>query len=175
MLDNVEKNIQRIESLIYFIYKKIDLYDPQYFSKDNEDCSLQYSHIIGEFFQCKNHTSLCMSLNSTVHPLMINDISWKVVLIQYLRIIWRHFHHLEMNSYLHKKNTLKDCHIMYPMKQKDICDYDPICIISSGLMFDDIIIDITRKNKLAHLTKENDCLFTQIENNINWKKELTSV
>ena len=38
MLDNVEKNIQRIESLIYFIYKTIDLYDPQYFSKDNENC-----------------------------------------------------------------------------------------------------------------------------------------
>ena len=55
---------------------------------------------------------------------------------------------------------------MYTMKQKDLCDYDPICIMFIGLMFDDIIMDIIRKNKLAHPTEENDCLFTQIENNI---------
>ena len=55
---------------------------------------------------------------------------------------------------------------MYPLNQKDLCDYDPIYIMLSGLMFDKIIIDIIRKEKLIHPTKINDCLFTQIENNI---------
>ena len=36
-----------------------------------------------------------------------------------------------------KNYTMKNYHIVYPMKQKDICDYDPICIMSNSLMFDD--------------------------------------
>ena len=55
---------------------------------------------------------------------------------------------------------------MYPMKQRDICDYDPRCIISSGLMFDDIIMGIIRNNEFPHPTEEKDFLFTQIDNNI---------
>ena len=47
MWGNVDKTIQIIESQIHLIYKITDLYDPQYFSKDNEDCSLKSSHIIG--------------------------------------------------------------------------------------------------------------------------------
>ena len=42
---------------------------------------------------------------------------------------------------------------MYPMKQKDIFDYDPRCIISSGFMFDDIIMDIIRNNEFPHPTE----------------------
>ena len=38
--------------------------------------------------------------------------------------------------------------------------------MSSGLMFDDIIMNITRKKKLERRNEENDCLFTHIENNI---------
>ena len=53
MWENVNKNIQRIESQIELIPKTTDLYDPQYCSKDNEDCSLKYSHVIGEFVQMK--------------------------------------------------------------------------------------------------------------------------
>ena len=36
---------------------------------------------------------------------------------------------------------------MYPFKQKDICGYDPRCMMSSGLMFDDIITNIIRNKK----------------------------
>ena len=57
-----------------------------------------------------------------------------------------------------KNITLTDYYIMYPMKQRDICNYYPRCIISSGLLFDDIIIDIIKNNRLAHPTEENDCL-----------------
>ena len=86
MWENVDKTIQRIESRIDLISKTTDLYDTQYCSKDNEDCSLKYSHIIGEFVQMKNHLSLRMGLNSTVHPLMNVSLSWKVVFIQDGRI-----------------------------------------------------------------------------------------
>ena len=55
---------------------------------------------------------------------------------------------------------------MYPLKQKDICEYDPSCKISSGLMFDDIIMDIIRNKKLACHNEENDFLKTHTENNI---------
>ena len=48
MWENVDNTIQRIESRIDLIKKRIYLYDPHYYSKDNEDCSLKYYHIIGE-------------------------------------------------------------------------------------------------------------------------------
>ena len=38
--------------------------------------------------------------------------------------------------------------------------------MSSGLMFDDIIMNIISNKKLAHSTEENDFLFTQTEENI---------
>ena len=53
MWDNVVNTIQIIESRIELINRRIYLYDPQYCSKGNEDCSLKYYHIIGEFVPMK--------------------------------------------------------------------------------------------------------------------------
>ena len=47
------------------------------------------------------------------------------------------------------------------MKNKDLCDYDPICIMSSDLMFDDIIMGKVKRNVLSHHTTETDCVKTQ--------------
>ena len=55
---------------------------------------------------------------------------------------------------------------MYPMKQKDLCDYYPRFIITSCLMFDDIIMGIIRKNEFPHPTAETDFVFTHIDSNI---------
>ena len=70
MCANVEKIIQIIESRNAFISKIPYLYDPQYCSKDNEDFSLKYSHIIGEFLQMQKQfvfaygfKSHCTSIN----------------------------------------------------------------------------------------------------------------
>ena len=52
------------------------------------------------------------------------------------------------------------------MKNKDICDYDPRCIMSSALIFDDIIMGHIKINVLSHHTAENDCVFTHIVSNI---------
>ena len=38
--------------------------------------------------------------------------------------------------------------IIYPFKYKDICNYDPRCLMSSGLMFNEIIMNILRNKKL---------------------------
>ena len=51
-----------------------------------------------------------------------------------------------------KNISFTDFPIMYPLKKKDIYDYDPRCIMSIGLMFDDIIMNIIRNKKLAHPT-----------------------
>ena len=66
-----------------------------------------------------------------------------------------------------KKITLKRNNFIFPMKNKDICDYDPRCIMSTGLMFDDIIMDhikiIVSSN---NHTAEHDFVFTQIVSDI---------
>ena len=41
MWGNLEKAIQRSESRIELINKTTDLYDPQYFSKNNKYCGIQ--------------------------------------------------------------------------------------------------------------------------------------
>ena len=71
----MEKTIKRIEWKIDLIYKTTDLYDPQYCSKDNGDCSLKSSHIIGEFVPMEKKLRLRMGLNPTVNPLLNNSIS----------------------------------------------------------------------------------------------------
>ena len=62
-----------------------------------------------------------------------------------------------------KNITLTNYHIMYPMKKKDLNDYGPICIMSSGFISDNIIMGMIRNNELPQPTEEKDCLFTQIE------------
>ena len=52
------------------------------------------------------------------------------------------------------------------MKQKDLCDCDPRCIMSRGFMFDGIIMGTIRKNESPHPTVEIDCEFIQIDSNI---------
>ena len=117
--------------------------------------------LLDSLWQWKNHMILCMSLSPNVHLILKDSLSYKVVLIQYRRIIRRHFYQLTMNSYLHQNNiTLTKYHMMYPIKKKDLCNYDHNCIMSSDLMLDDIIVDIIRNNKFPHPNEENDCLFT---------------
>ena len=46
------------------------------------------------------------------------------------------------------------------MKDKDICDNDPRCIMSSDLMVDDIIMDHIKRTQSSHkYTEEHDCVF----------------
>ena len=49
MWDNVENTIKIIESRIDLINRKTDVYDPKFFSQENDGCSQKSCHIIGEF------------------------------------------------------------------------------------------------------------------------------
>ena len=64
MWDNVDKTIQIIESQIDLINRRTGLYDPRYFSQDNEDCSLKSSHIIESFVTMKEPHDFMFGFNS---------------------------------------------------------------------------------------------------------------
>ena len=64
MWDNVEKTIQTFYLQTDLIYKTINFYDPQYCSKNNENGSLKYSHIIGEFVPIKKPHDFIYRLKS---------------------------------------------------------------------------------------------------------------
>ena len=47
------------------------------------------------------------------------------------------------NEFLASSKQLKLCprDIIFPIKQEDICDYNPWCFMSSGLILDNIIMN----------------------------------
>ena len=71
MWENMDMIIQRIESQIDLISKTTYLYYSQYCSKDNEDCSRQSSHIIGEFVHMKKPVEFLYGFKS--HCTSINE------------------------------------------------------------------------------------------------------
>ena len=69
------------------------------------------------------------------------------------------------NELLASSKQLKLCprDIIFPIKKEDICDYNPRCFMSSGLMLDDIIMDLftdITKQKMDSVKKD---LFSKIQ------------
>ena len=63
-----------------------------------------------------------------------------------------------------KTITLKKNHIIFPIKNKDICDNDPRCRMSCGLLVDDIIMDNIKRTQSSQGYKQgHDCVFTQMD------------
>ena len=146
MWDNVENTIQIIESRIYLINRRTDLYDPTFFSQDNAGCSLKFSHIIGEFMTMKKQHDFLYGFKPQCT--FINDRFSELegCLHSRRKKKSKTFPPLGNEFLPPSKNiTLKNDHIIYPMKQKDLCDYDPICIMSSGLIFYEIIMGTIKK------------------------------
>ena len=56
-------------------------------------------------------------------------------------------------------------HILYLLKQVDMCDYNPRCYISSGLVFDDIIVNQFRNKAVNPHVEVLDSYFKKTENN----------
>ena len=71
----MDKTTQIIESQNDLITKTIDLYHPQYCSKENEDCSIKYSHIIIEFVQMKKPSDFAYGFKS--HLTSMNESFFK--------------------------------------------------------------------------------------------------
>ena len=50
------------------------------------------------------------------------------------------------------------------MKNKDLCDHDPRCIMSCGLMCDDIIMDYMKRTQSPKIFKQGyDFVFPQMD------------
>ena len=71
-----------------------------------------------------------------------------------------------MNFYLLQNYYIKGHTIIYPLKKKEICYYNPRCFISSGFMFDDIVINMVSNKALECHQEGVDSLFTNIDNKI---------
>ena len=69
MWGNVENTIQIIESRIDLINRKTDLYDPNLFSPENDVCSKQSSHNIGEFVLMKKQNCIQSGFNERIPKL----------------------------------------------------------------------------------------------------------
>ena len=54
--------------------------------------------------------------------------------------------------------------IIYPLKQKDICDYNPRCLMSSGLMLDDIKMNLCRNKAVRQYVEVVDGYLKKTEN-----------
>ena len=60
----------------------------------------------------------------------------------------KHTYPMFNNDCLASSNKMKLCttDYIFPIKQDDICDYNPMCFMSSGLMLDNIIMNIFTQN-----------------------------
>ena len=106
-------------------------------------------------FRRRNHLSLRMVFKS--HSTSINERFSKLkYCLQSRPKIQRNIFPPFGNELLPPSKTisLTGCPILYPLKQKDLCDYYPIYFMSIGLMFDEIIMDIIRNKKLECHNKE---------------------
>ena len=104
-----------------------------------------------------------MVLHHTMYPLMKFSTNYNIVfrLDKIIRNIY--FHHFQWILISIKNIILKGHPILYILKQKDICDYNLRCLMSSVLVFYDIIMNIIR-NKILECHKEEVYFFTNIEN-----------
>ena len=146
--------IQIIVSLIDLITKTIDLYDSQYCSKDNKDCSLKYPLIVGNFVQMKKPFYFAHGFKS--HCTSINECFSKLEgCLNSRPNIKRKIFPIFGNEFLPPSKTisLTGFPVISTLKQKDICDYNPICIMLGGLMFDYAIMNIISNNKLERHNK----------------------
>ena len=87
------------------------------------------------------------------------------------------------NDFLASSNQMKLCttDYIFPIKQDDICDYNPLCFMSSGLMLDNIIMNIftesTKKSNTSHQEHffrfQNDTihLYKRSMQDFTWKRE----
>ena len=105
------------------VSKTTYLYDPRYFSKDNEDFSFKSSHTIEEFVPMKKPFEFAYGLK--YQCTYLNERLYKLEGCLNLRLNnkMKTFPPFG-NAFLPQSNniTLTDCHIMYTIKQMDICD-----------------------------------------------------
>ena len=69
------------------------------------------------------------------------------------------------NDFLASSKQMKLCttDYIFPIKQDNICDYNPLCFMSSGLMLDDIIVNLFTDGKEQTTDSYYNYLFSKIQ------------
>ena len=139
----VVQKIEEIKSLIDLENRTTDLNDHKFCYPDNYGAS----HIIGGFVPMKKENRIqsvfksnCPSINESLKKLE--------VYLQSRKIKSNRFSPLQKDFLPPSKIiTLKKSNTIFPMKNKDLCDYDHRCIMSCGFMVDDIIMDHIKRTQ----------------------------
>ena len=131
MWDNVENIIHIIGSIIDFKSNTTDLYDTEFFSKTYDGCSLQSDSCISKLAKMKNPFGVGYVFKSYCY--CINQRFSKFQGLYHSRInegnfIFPAFYNEFLPSL--KNVILNGQHIIYPLKQVDIFQYNHRCIIS---------------------------------------------
>ena len=108
---------------------------PTHFSKVNLECVLQCTK-----FPQKKPMVICS--RQTAHQL--NNYIWNLVIVFKKRGENKHTCSMIDNYFLASSKQIKLCtrDYIFPIKKENIFDYNPLCFMSSGLMLDDIIMNI---------------------------------
>ena len=69
------------------------------------------------------------------------------------------------NKLLASSKQLKLCprDIIFPIKQEDICDYNPRCFMSSGLMIDNTIMNLFKYSTKQTMDSVKKDIFSKIQ------------
>ena len=154
------QNIDDIESLTDLENRTIDLYDPKFCYPDNGDAS----HVIGGYVQIKKGNCI-QSMFKFNCPYINKRLNELEVYLQSRKTKSNTFSPLQKDFLPPpKKITLKKNNTIFPMKNKDLSDHDTRCIMSCGLMFDDIIMDYMKRTQSSKKFKQGyDFDFTQMD------------
>ena len=154
------QNIEYMESRTDPENRTTNLYDPHFCYSDNEDAS----HVIGGYVEMKKGNCIqsdfkfnCPSINQRLNKLEVH--------LQSSKTKQNTFSPLQKDFLPpSKKIILKKNHTLFPMKNKDLCDHDPRCIMSCGLMCDDIIRGYIKRTKSSKKPKQGyDFVFSQMD------------
>ena len=55
---------------------------------------------------------------------------------------------------------------IFPIKKDDICDYNPLCFMSSGMMLDDTIMNIFTQSTKKSTTAHQKHLFSRFKDDV---------
>ena len=159
--ENVSNIISEIYELINFNEYGCDLCTMDYISQSSTHCSkgnLECVIQCTKFHQIQN--------NGLIFATNCSSIKHRFMKLGY-GLLWKsgknnHTCPIFDNYCIASSNQMKLCNTDYifPIKQDDICDYNPLCFMSSVMMLDDIIMNIfSQSTKLIHNSKSEALVF----------------
>ena len=153
--ENISNVIRKIYKLINFNESGCDLYTMDYISQSPTHCSKGN-------LQC---VLQCTKFHHKIKKFLIFETNWSSIKQRFMKLGYglqrrrgknKHTCPMFDNDFLASSNQMKLCttDYIFPIKQDDICDYNPLCFMSSLLVIDYIIMNIftqiTKKSNTSH-------------------------